>query len=60
MRDVIVDLGERSDDPIENCITNSFDEHEQILDAKNKVVTMGYLGEKQKSCLYPKETHCCL
>ena len=46
MRDGIVDLVERSDDPKENCMTNYFNEHKQILDAKNKVVVVGSLREK--------------
>jgi len=53
MRDGIVDLGERSDYPIENCIANSFDEQERILDAKNNVAVGGSLGEKQKG--YPSK-----
>ena len=48
--DDIDDLVERLDEPIENCITNSFNEQEQILNAKNKVVAVGYLGKKQKCC----------
>ncbi|XP_052198364.1 uncharacterized protein LOC127805652 [Diospyros lotus] len=45
MRDGIVDLVERPDEPKENCIANSFDEQEQSLDAKNKVVVVGTLSE---------------
>ena len=44
------DLVEKLDEPIENCIANSFDEQEQILNAKNKAMAVGYLGKKQKCC----------
>lgn len=46
--DGIDNLVERLDEPIENCIANFFYEQEQILNAKNKAVAMGYLGKKQK------------
>ncbi|XP_052181094.1 uncharacterized protein LOC127794196 [Diospyros lotus] len=37
----------RLDDPIENCIANSFDVKDQILDEQHKEA-VGYLGENQK------------
>jgi len=53
--DDIDDLVYKLDEPIENCIANFFDEQEQIVNAKNKVVAMGYLGKKQKDCLSKRD-----
>ncbi|XP_010256221.1 PREDICTED: uncharacterized protein LOC104596664 [Nelumbo nucifera] len=60
MIDCIDDLVDRKfhafrlDDPIENCITNSFDVNEQILDERHKEV-VGYLGEKQRGFVTKRE-----
>ncbi|XP_010245491.1 PREDICTED: uncharacterized protein LOC104589022 [Nelumbo nucifera] len=44
----------RLDDPIENCIANSFNVKEQILDERHKEA-IGYLGEKQRGCVRKRE-----
>ncbi|XP_019051406.1 PREDICTED: uncharacterized protein LOC109113924 [Nelumbo nucifera] len=60
MIDCINDLVERKfhafrlDNPIKNCIANSFDVKEQILNEKHKEA-VGYLGEKQKGFVTKKK-----